>query len=416
MRTLIASALLFLSGTASAWELETHVGLTHQAALHSRLDAWLRERGLSSGLYETLALAPQTQRRVNRESDRYTLDDRGVLDELSRLDAALGVSPDGARQPAVGWLLAGAALEGSRMDRVRNHFVDPRHGSGLAEQGPTGSQRLRVESARDGSGTIRGIFTGANFDGTGERADRWLDSPENALSRTRLLDELERASIAPTIAERQTALARALLCIGALENVLQSVGDPAHARGDFTANYTQAGAPLERWAAMRYGRSVPAQGPDSPAPVLLAHFIVAPDGSGLADEVARGFVPPGSRAPGQGPGKVSPGAVAMAADSLLPRIGRRSSQLLDFLLRGAIVADEDGGFHVGPLGLGKGHITYVEENIDGTRRVVLQRDTQGGAPGATLLAGIGRGKGVLVYRGTDANGEPIVLSAISATR
>jgi hypothetical protein len=442
----LCCSLLLPTGTAQAWELETHVGLTHQAALQGRLDAWLRERGLGSGLYETLALEPRA-RRAAREAERYALDDRGLLDELGSLDAALGVSPDGARQPALAWMLAGAALEGARMDRVRNHFLDPRHGGGLAERGPNGSERLRIDGARDGSGTVRGVFTGANFDGTGERADRWIESVDNPLSRIRLLDELERAAVSGTPAGRQAALARALVCMGALEHVLQAVGDPAHARGDFTVNYSSAGAPLEHWAAQRYGLSVPPAAPPGSTATRLAAFITAPDGSGLGDEVARAFVSPGTlpgmegalpqprlqpgpepqgilagplvhelvvyrRVPGGVSYTLSPAALAEAAEVLLPRIARRSVQLLDFLLRGALVPSDDGGFRVGPLGLGRGHLTYLEEGLDGIRRVVISRTTEGGAPGTVLLTGNPSARGVLSFRGVDENGEPIALSAV----
>ncbi len=431
MRRLLAAlagfgALLVAAPAARAWELETHVGLTHRAALASRVDAWLRARGLDAGLYEIIALG-----------------DRALLGELALVDAALGVTPDRARQPALAWLLAGAALEGARMDRVRHHFVDPRTGGGLDED--------------DAAGTVRGLFTGASFDGTGMRADRWLDAATNALSRPRLLDDLERAAAAEQPAEREAALARALVCAGALAHVLEAVGDPAHARGDFAVNYGAAGAPLERWARDRYGLAVPAPAPRGPAPARLASFVTAPDGSGLADEVARAFLSPGTlpgggRAlaapplePGREPSGVvagpwvrtlvgyrrtgrgveytfTPAALAEATDALLPRIAARAASLLDFLFRDAIAIRRDGDgltVAVGAEALGRGRFALFAEQPDGRRTRLLERETRGGAAGTALAeldaaaakAFAGARRVVALYRGVDAAGEPIVASA-----
>lgn len=449
----LACGLLFAQ-PARAWELETHVGLTNRAALHSRLDGWLRAHGLTSGLYDTLSLEPGARRQAN-DAARYVLDDRSLLDEISQLDSALGVSPDGPRQPALAWLLAGAALEGARMDRVRNHFLDPHaHDGALAEDGSNGSARTRLDAARDGSGSVRGIFTGANFDGTGLRADRWIDSRNNALSRTHMLDELERAATAETEPQRRAALARALVCAGSILHVLQAIGDPANARGDFTVNYTIAGAPLERAALLRYGRSVPEPGvPGAPA-LVLARFFTSPDGTGLGDEVARSFVSPGTLPGGAGAlplPKLSPGpephgllpgpwvkmlatyrrgadgvhyalppeAFAEAVDALLPRIARRSAQVLDFLFTDALEFRLDAGdplsIRIGAGALGKGTIALYLETEDGKRTQLIKRDTQGGLQHAELATAgttlpVGRSL-VAVYRGLDASGDPIVSTA-----
>jgi hypothetical protein len=407
-------ALLFLSAAsapASAWEVETHVGLAHRAALHSGLDAWLRARGIESGLYEVLALQPEAHRDAGSDPLHVLLADRGLLDELARVDAALGVSPDGARQPALAWMLAGAALEGARPERARNHFARPVPG--------------------------------------GVRADRWVEALDNALSRGRMLDVLDRAASGETPAVRQAALARALVCAGAIVHVLSAVGDPAYARGDARVNFHDAGAPLERVAQRRYGRSVPlpiAEEQVGPAPAQLPRFFTTPDGTGLGDLVARSFVSPGTMdgswgaprlAPGPEPSGVVPGplvhtlvayrresggvrytltpaALTEAVDALLPRIARRGAQLLDFLFRGTIGVtrnDKEIRFAVGALAIGPGHVTVLNEDAHGKRTPHFNADTAGGPPGTFLHSFRGVGQPVLVYRGVDRNGEPIVLTA-----
>ncbi len=464
-------AQLSLARPCRAWEIETHVGLTQRAAIASQLDHWLRAHGLAAGLREGLAIelrfdpARKEQRPVRDE-------DRGLLDELATLDGALGVAPDGARQPALSWLLAGAALEGSRIDRISNHFVDPRrgvgalHSTGLAE----GRVAARVAGLRSGLGSLRGVLTGAAFDGTGERADAWMDAPasRNPMSRARMLDELYAAATAPAVPARGAALAHALVCGGALLHVLEAVGDPAHARGDFAVNYGTAHAPFARWAALRYGLSVPSPSEGGATRTKLSAFVTTPDGRGLADEIGRNFISPGTM-PGTPRALPSPRlvagleprgslagasvahlvayervsprevhytlpayAVAEAVDVLLPRIGADATLLLDFLFRGSLrvqitAATAQTPLKVsvtnGSLALGAGQIELFIESKTGVRRRVQGGLTQGSQASNPIadfeLGGAVRRPDddhsvVAVFRGVDEHGEPLVLSASAA--
>src|SRR5439155_20488547 len=192
-----ALALTLLSSAALSYEAPTHAGLTERAALAAGLHARLAaDFGRALGLYETLQLGggdPELDRR------------------LVKLDPEGGYAPDERRQTAIGWVVAGAVLEGVPAARTRNHFFDPTHESGLDQNGR--ALRTRVGAAVSGIGSLRGIFTGANFDGSGRSSLEWLAAPRevNEWGLPRFLDERERAVTAATTAEREDALVRALL-------------------------------------------------------------------------------------------------------------------------------------------------------------------------------------------------------------
>ncbi len=471
LAAVLVGVIVAHAAPGAAWEIETHVGLTQRAAMASQLDRWLRAQGLAAGMRDGLALEMRVDK-VQKIARPVRAEDRGLLDELSMLDSALGVAPDGARQPALSWLLAGAALEGARIDRIRHHFVDPRrgfgadHATGLIE----GGAAARIGGLGTGLGSLRGVLTGASFDGTGDRADRWMDAPvaHNPLSRRCMLDELYTAATAPEGAVRAAALAHALLCAGAVLHVLEAVGDPAHARGDFAVNHGVARAPLARWAALRYGLSVPAPMEGAVPRVRLAAFVTTSDERGLADEVARSFVSPGTmpssaRAlplPALTAGREPQGslagpsvahlvayermggehvrytlpanAIAEAVDALLPRIAADATLLLDFLLRGSLRIEVTPAVdraplkvtvHDGQLALGPGQIELFLESRDGVRRRVQGGPTQGtkaGNPmadfelGSSVTRPTDDQRVIAVFRGTDENAEPIVLSVSSA--
>ena len=402
MKKLFVAAVL-AAGTSSAhaWEAETHVGLTQRAAQRSTLDLWLRRQGYEAGLHEELGL--------RRADGKLESRDAALLGELVAIDAALGGAPDNGRQPALDWLLAGTALEGVGIERLRNHFLDASQ-HGLDEREHLDAMRVRFDDVRAGLGTFRGAFTGTNFDGTGQPADRWADAAGNALSRRVFVSAQLDALRSPTPKLREAALARALVAAGALLDVLQSVGDPANARNDFYVNTVVARSPLEHYAAERYGMLVPpALGKGAPRDTLAAFFHSA-DGTGLADETGRLH-----RSPATQPSRPTKDELSATAESLLPRIGAESAALLDFLFRGTLDFDRtaEGPIVVrAGLGLGAGSLELYTDSADGTRALVATVAVAA-VPATAELARFPNvdGKTLFVFHGVDSAGEPIVIGA-----
>ena len=154
-----------------------------------------------------------------------------------------------------------------------------------------------------------------------------MDDPDNELGLRRFLDARERAAVGALPAERQGALAYALLSAGALLHLLEDAGEPAHVRNDFRSFWSQVGesafersSPYAHRVALIYGRAgVPApSGPPVARPSLRDYFVAA-DGQGLAQRTQRDFFSPGSLPrPVVVAGLGSPAAVAAAANATLP--------------------------------------------------------------------------------------------------
>lgn len=438
MRTTLIVALLATGGAAHAWEAATHAGLTERAAIASPLHKLLKERlGRPLGLYEPLKLLPSGG------------EDRELERRLERLDPEGGYVPDGGRQSALGWLAAGAVLEGVPAERNRHHFFDPRTGQGLDDVAYGDGLRTRLHAASTGVGSVRGVFTGAGFDGTGRPAPAWVTAPrdENDWGRARLLDELERAGSAATPEARSDALARALLSAGAILHVLEDAASPAHARNDYRVAFEQAGAPLERFAAAEYGRvAVP-----EPAEALPFQAERLTDLWKLAERTQQRFFSPGTLPPtGRYPAPVAePGRPAAAyvsgavphlvayrragdrlewilddavhrdyAEALLPEAGRAATRALELLFRGRLEVAALVGQRasikvtVRELPLGAGTLTvYADDEARGRKKVAEQAVTRA-APGDALksleLPAWARHVAV-VFRGVDSLGEPLVI-------
>jgi hypothetical protein len=343
-------------------------------------------------------------------------------------------------------LVAGAVLEGVPADRNRHHFYDPLRGSGLSDRSSPVAQRLA--DVPEGLGSLRAVFTGTSFDGTGMAATLWMVSPANAWGLGRLLDERERAASLPRAADRDAALARALIATGALLHVLSDLGEPAHVRNDFRVALEAEGAPLERFVAARYGREgVPAAG----EPILRAHlvdFVHDPSAGGLADEVSRRFYSAGTLPPSLYPlPRVKPGPAASGyasasgiahlaayqreaggvrwfldgltdrdyAQALLPQIGRYAAGLIDFLYRGRLELAPEGEEITVRLKDGAvkdGRVSVYAERAGGERRLLLQHPVGAAGPGEVLASAprpAGATRMAAVLRGTDAEGEPLVI-------
>ncbi|MSP60495.1 MAG: hypothetical protein EXR72_09175 [Myxococcales bacterium] len=451
-KLVIAAGILLAAAPAHAFDAATtHAGLTEQAALASALGRLLAESyGRPLGLYETLTLRLDGAR------------GRRIATRLAKLDQSGGYAPerlptaktgadsalvDGGRLPAIGWLIAGSVAEEVPGQGGRNHFYDPVRGRGLDQGGFLDGLGLRIAGVDSGGGA-RGVFTGASFDGTGRPSIDWLLADDNDFSLARFLDARERATAATAPADRERALAEALLAAGALLHVVEDAADPAHVRNDYRVAMGENGARLERLIAARYGRLglPPAAGPADPL-VHLADAIHTADGGGLADRTARRFFSdgtlPGSDAPYPEPqAQAGPAALGYVAGdgvahllawrrddhgkvrfaidercltdyaaAILPEAQRSALSALAHLFRGRLRASE-GAIHNGDLALAAGRIDLLTEDEKGVRRVVATRDLTGAKPGERLLGlpeGLPAGKLAVLFRGRDGNGEPIVI-------
>jgi hypothetical protein len=437
-RVLVLAVVLGAAGAAHGYHAATHAGLTERAALASSLHKRLVERfGRSLGLYEPLTL-PDERSTARRELNR----------RLAQLDPEGGYQPDRDRLTAIGWLTAGAALEGVPAARNRHHFYDPEHGRGLAQTDGDGL-RMRLSAAASGVGSVRGIFTGESFDGSGMAAPAWLRSTDNEWGLVRFFDELERSVAAPTTAERDGALARALLAAGAILHVVEDMGDPALVRDDYRVALEADGGAYERYVAVALGRlGVPELGGSPVVVPTLAELFHTGARQGLADRTqarffSAGTLPDSGRFPSPqvtaaraASGYVS-GAVAHLARyrrttegvawsldercfadyaaALLPETGRYAAGALELLFRGRLeIAIHAGTATVSAhdLGFGAGKVTLFADIGDGLRRPLATRDLAGAGEGdhiaeVTLPAGTRRI--AALFRGVDAAGEPVVV-------
>jgi hypothetical protein len=425
--------LLLVASTAHAYTAATHMGLTERAALASSMHKRLQQRlGRALGLYDPIALDGRNRELSHR------------LDQLDREAAAV---PERGKLTALGWLVAGAAVEGVPAERTRNHFYDPSRGTGLDEVAGR-ALGTRLSSAGNGVGSLRGIFTGQSFDGSGMAAPSWLSSRDNEWGLPRFLDELERAVAAPTAAKRDAALARALLAAGAIAHLVEDAGDPTFVRDDYRAALEADDAPYERFVESNYGRvGVPELGG---APIKVLHLLSLfheRDKSGLADRTQARFFSPGTlpdtgryarpqTAPGAATSGYARGSVphlvhyrvtekgtewsldqrcyADYARALLPEVGRYAAGTLDLLFRGHVdVSTQDGTATVvvRDVALGRGKLS-IYANVGATRRLVDARAINSASDGETIatvpLPAGARAVGV-VFRGVDGAAEPVVV-------
>jgi hypothetical protein len=239
---LAAAALLALAGRAVAYEGQsTHVGMTERAALAAKLHATLVHAwGQPLGLYEQLA-----------EPALPALHAR-----LLRLDPVEGLRPDNRRNSALGYLLAGAAIEDLPPARARNHFYDPTTGAGLHDRGVLTRAFFFLLGDRE---------VGGRFHLSGRAAPDWATAPasENDLSAEVAWDALEHAATTPEPAARQAALAHALVALGAIAHLVQDMASPSRVRNDFVrahlvrvpgSSMWDARSLYERYVAAAYGR------------------------------------------------------------------------------------------------------------------------------------------------------------------
>jgi hypothetical protein len=289
-------SLLALAGPARAWDpATTQAGLTERALLASSFHKVLAHRlARPLGAMETL----QLHSRLMTPEER-----RALWDRFEALDPGEGYRPsaEGAGT-ALAWVTAGAVLAETPPERGRNHFFDPRDGSGLHDDPGLAGETHALRVAMDAGGSVRGLATGTAFDLTGKASLQWVLSAANDQGLAAFHDHLALALSAPEPASRESALVRALLALGGILAALEDAGEPAHVRNDFRAAYLQRqgasgwdqASSFERFVAAHYGRvGVPAPSPVVRRPTLESYFSGA-DGGGLADRTQRRFFSPGT--------------------------------------------------------------------------------------------------------------------------
>ena len=439
MKRALPFLILLAAIPAHAYHASTHAGLTERAAfassLHKRLMAHF-DRAL--GLYESLALDGSARDPARRE----------LLRRVAQLDPESGYAPDRGRLSALGWLVAGAAIEGVPAARTRNHFFDPTRNRGL-DQVDGEALRTRLGAAASGVGSVRGVFTGTAFDGSGMASTAWLRSPDNEWGLARFHAELERSVAAPTPAERDGALARALVAAGSILHLVEDAGDPTFVRDDYRVALEADAGPYERFVHVEYGRlGVPDLGGAPVVKPRLDALFHDGDGSGLADRTQSRFFTPGTlpdsgrytrpqTAPGAGRSGYAAGAVphlvrwmntpngvvwaldercfADYARALLPETARYAAGALELLFRGSLAVANTNGVttvSVHDVPLGAGTVSVYADVGEGPRRLVRTRQIGGAADGDPLvsvtLPAAAHHVGA-VFRGVDAAGQPLVV-------
>ncbi len=438
------AAIILVGGAgalpAHAYHASTHAGLTERAAFASSLHVRLMQRfNRALGLYEPLTLDGNERDPARRE----------LMRRIAQLDPESGYTPDRGRLSARGWLVAGAAIEGVPAARTRNHFYDPSRGRGLDEVDGS-ALRTRLGSAANGIGSVRGVFTGTTFDGSGMASIEWLRSPDNEWGLPRFFDELERSASAGTAAERDGALARALVAAGGVAHLVEDAGDPTFVRDDYRVALEADGGPYEHYVTAAYGRiGVPDLGGAPVVKPRLDALFHDGDGSGLADRTQARFFSPGTlpdsgrfSLPQATPGETRAGYAAGAvphlarfvrtpdgirwslddrchadyARTLLPEAARYAAGALELLFRGRLdVATANGSATVSlhDVALRNGTVSVYADVGNGPRRLVRARKLLAPAADGDTIADValpaGTRRVAAVFRGVDAAGEPLVV-------
>ncbi len=453
LRVAGALALVFVcaaSGRAAAYDPTTTLsGVAQRAAEAVELHKILFDRfGLPLGQFEPLVLGPKEEALFG--------------EHLELLDPADGLLPERGRLPALSWLLAGAVLESTPAARVRHHFFDPRTGKGLDDRHLGARLWLAIAGGRE---------LGGPFDLTGRPAPEWAAAKDNELGLPAFWAAIEQAAVGKTPNDRASALARALLCAGALTSLVADMASPTHVRNDFRVGHLERlsdtpfdrGSRYETWVARHYGRL----GVPGATPIRLPRF--ADHFKQLAEAVQRGFLSPGTLPPavavsartsaqaiearlaettplaGPAPrglrlgggyvaGEVVPflarltlseGRLELTLDDkvhaayaqvLLPMAVRHASGALAMLLRGSAHISREGVVTVDGGQVLHARVRILVEDAKGERRDLWGLEDRSAAGGGRLCEvdlsqlPAGTKRVVVVARGVDDAGEPIVAS------
>jgi len=454
-----ALAVALAASPALAWESQTtHAGLAEQAALASHLHARLRGLGFTRGLYEPLTMPPA--------------DAPELIAALRRLDPAGGFVPDNrGRQYALSWLAAGAALADAPF--AANHFFDPTTGKGWQRPGVglvDSVEESVVERLGRASIPDRGVpapdWVVAKDNPLG--LDGFLDQYAKAV-RASTPGERSRHMAGALVAAG--AILHVLADMGSPSHVR---GDTAAHFDPVGRGRDDLGSRFERIAALAWGRlGVPAPSRVVTRPTLRAFFTGPGTGTGaevgLADATAgRWFSPhtlprPMRITAAVGRTQVTPqlvrpkpapparlnlmaasqeqGATLDDADgtclsryrvahglltwwldddclleqaaAILPEVASFEAGLLEFLFRGELNVQVNGGDVAvsAATPLGAGDVEILAEDSRGVRTPVATVKSQAATTGAALAraaAPAGAVRLIALFRGADAAGEPVI--------
>ena len=442
-----ALAIVLVAGTARAWEPETtQAGLAEQAALASKLNKRLVTLGFTGGLFEPLTIPPA--------------DAPALIADLKLLSPSQGSVPDArGRQTALAWIGAGAALADVPASHGANHFFDPATGRGWQrpERGLVGNLSDKVREA----------LGRADLPARGVPAPDWVVAKDNPFNLAAFLDHYGKSVSAATPGERSRNMAAALIAAGAMIHTLGDLGAPSRVRSDEAAHLEplgggpdDLGSRFERIAALAYGRlGVPAPSRTITRP-HLRDFFSSKDGTGLADVIAKMYFSPGTLPEATRVGeevhprlrrpqpalpaqlnlmaasrdegttlwamdgtclaryRVDHGVLGFAIDDdcileqlavILPEVASYETGLLDYLLRGDLTINVGSQLVVTAKGLGVGTLDVLVEDDRGIRKSVAEVQIIHGTETLAELPPPTTGTRVVaVFRGADANGEPIV--------
>ncbi|HLL23428.1 MAG TPA: hypothetical protein VK427_14925, partial [Kofleriaceae bacterium] len=354
----------------------------------------------------------------------------------------------------------GAALADVPARFGANHFYDP-----TTKRGWSDPDRGIIAALGD---TVREAIGRASLPSKGIPAPEWVTHKDNPFNADNFYAQYARAATAATPGERSRHMAAALVAAGAILHTLGDMGTPSRVRGDSAAHLEplgggpdDLGSRFERIAALAYGRlGVPA-----PSRIVtrmrIRDFFSTADGQGLADLVARTYFSPNTlpqntrigdksfkpklaRAQPTVPDRlnlmaasreegtmlrdkagtclaryrVNSGVVEFWLDdecmleqvtAVLPEVSAFETGLLEFLLRGELDVQLTDQIVVSGTGFGAGSVEVYAEDGRGVRAQIANAQVTPGQTELVRVAAPGSGARIVaVYRGVDAQGEPIV--------
>ncbi|MBX7082171.1 MAG: hypothetical protein K1X88_23385 [Nannocystaceae bacterium] len=277
---LLAAVVAAVPVRASAWDpARTHGGITEQAVrdggVHRR---WMENSGGRLGWFTPLRVDPT-------QLDAQTRRALVVAMRLAHADVgAVAAGGPGACPPqpapsetlqrcvegelwettALGWLRLGLALEATPRARLLHHFAsleDPAAPRWRAH-GRSRATWRRIE--RQAGGSLAARVSRSGFAGEGPTALAWLADTDDPWAPAGLHAQLRQAALGATPAQREQALALAMVATGALLHVVQDLNMPAFARGDLlgtrvplSEDRRDRGSPLSEYARITFGRAMP---------------------------------------------------------------------------------------------------------------------------------------------------------------
>jgi hypothetical protein len=96
------------------------------------------------------------------------------------------------------------------------------------------------------------------------------------------------------------------------------------------------------------------------------------------------------------------------ATAILPEVAAFETGMLDFLLRGELTVTAGADLALSAKGLGAGTLELFVEDASGVRKSIIKQDVAAGDLNAHVGLPADGTRVVALFRGSDANGEPLV--------